>query len=58
MWRVIIDNKYHNYIPNIFCYRDRNSSPFWKAVLWAGQAAKMGFRWNIENGKRVRFWED
>jgi hypothetical protein len=24
-------------------------------VLWAAKAAKMGFRWCIGNGKRVRF---
>ena len=27
-------------------------------MLWAAQAAKVGFSWNIGNGKRVRFWED
>jgi hypothetical protein len=27
-------------------------------VLWAAKAAKMGYRWKIGNGKRIRFWED
>jgi hypothetical protein len=58
LWRAIVDSKYHNYNSNIFCCRDRNASPFWKGVLWAAQAAKMGFRWNIGNGRRVRFLED
>jgi hypothetical protein len=29
-----------------------------RGVLWAAQAAKMGFRWNIGNGRSVMFWED
>jgi hypothetical protein len=27
-------------------------------VLWAAKAAKMGYRRRIENGRKVRFWED
>jgi hypothetical protein len=26
--------------------------------MWAAQAAKMGYRWKIGNGKKIRFWED
>jgi hypothetical protein len=37
---------------------DRQSSPFWKGVIWASKAAKMEFRWNVGNGKNVRFWKD
>jgi hypothetical protein len=35
-----------------------NESPFWKGVSWAAQAAKMGFRWKIGDGRKLRFWED
>jgi hypothetical protein len=38
-----------------FCCRDRNSSPFWKGVMWAAGAAKMGFRWNIGKGTKLDF---
>ena len=31
---------------------------FWKGVLWAVQAARMGIKWVIGNGRKVRFWED
>jgi hypothetical protein len=41
-----------------FCSRDRSPSPFLKGVLWAIQAAKMGYNWNVGDGKKVRFWED
>jgi len=26
--------------------------------MWAKQAAQMGFRWSVRDGRRVRFWED
>jgi hypothetical protein len=26
--------------------------------MWALQAAKMGIKWVVGNGKRVRLWED
>lgn len=26
--------------------------------MWAASAAKMGFRWKIGDGKKVKFWED
>jgi hypothetical protein len=32
--------------------------PFWKGVLWAARAAKMGYKWKIGDGKNIRFWED
>jgi hypothetical protein len=55
LWKDVVDSKYQNCSPNIFCCNARNSSPFWKGVMWAAKAAKMGFRWKIENGRRVRF---
>lgn len=44
--------------PNVLCCIDTKASPFWKAVLWALQAAQMGIMWKIGNGELVRFWED
>jgi hypothetical protein len=58
LWRAIIDAKYNPKSPNIFCCNDRIGSPFWKGVLWATKAAKMGYRWKIGDGRKVRFWED
>jgi hypothetical protein len=58
LWRKIVDAKYQTVSPNIFCCSPRNGSPFWKGVLWVAQAAKMGFRWSVGNGRRVRFYED
>jgi hypothetical protein len=58
MWKFVVKNKYHPNSSNISCCVDRQSSSFWKGVLWAAKVAKMGFRWNIGNGKRIRFWED
>jgi hypothetical protein len=33
-------------------------SPFWKGVMWASKAARMGYQWKVGNGKKVKFWED
>jgi hypothetical protein len=57
-WRKIVDARYQTTSPNIFCCNPRNDSPFWKGVILAAQAAKMEFRWNVGNGRRVRFLED
>jgi hypothetical protein len=57
IWKSIIDHKYM-VSPNIFCCHNRNSSPFWKSVIWAAQAAKIRYRWQVGDGKKVRFWKD
>jgi len=44
--------------PNIFCCLEVGASPFWRGVLWAIKAAKMGIRWTIGNGHKIRFWKD
>jgi hypothetical protein len=58
LWKAIMDNKYSIDSPNIFCCNERSASPFLKVVLWAAQAARMGFRWKIGNEKKNHFWED
>jgi hypothetical protein len=58
LWREIMDCKYQNSSPNLFCCNGRGSSPFWKGVLWSAQIAKMGYRWKIGNGENIKFWED
>jgi hypothetical protein len=58
LWKAIVDNKYDLNSPNIFCCNERKGSPFLKGIMWAAQAAKMGYRWKIGNGKKIRFWED
>jgi hypothetical protein len=58
LWKGIVDVKYQPCSPNIFCGEDRQISPFRKGIKWAAQAARIGYRWKIGNGTRVRFWED
>jgi hypothetical protein len=58
LWKRIVDHKYRNNSPNLFACPEIGASPFWKGVLWAARAAKMGYRWKIGNGRSVRFWED
>jgi hypothetical protein len=38
----------------MFCRSDVGAS-LWKGVLWAAQAAHMGVKWIVDNGKKVRF---
>jgi hypothetical protein len=34
------------------------ATPFWKGVMWTSKAAKIGFQWQVENGRKIKFWED
>ena len=58
IWVRIIDHKYNTSKPNVLCSDDTTASPFWKGVMWALQAARMGIKWLVGNGRKVRFWED
>ena len=58
LWKQMIDHKYGTDRPNIFCSNTVGSSSFFKGMIWAAKAAKMGYRWQIGNGKKVKFWED
>jgi hypothetical protein len=58
LWKDIVDCKYQTCSPNILCCHDRNASPVWKGIMWAAQATNMGYRWQVGDGRRIRFWED
>jgi hypothetical protein len=57
IWRKIVDFKY-DLSPNMLVARPSVCSPFWKGVMWAAEAAKMGYRWKLGNGQKIRFWCD
>jgi hypothetical protein len=50
--------EYRTLNPNLFCCPDIGASPFWEGVIWTFNAAKLGYNWNIGDGKNIRFWED
>jgi hypothetical protein len=58
IWKNLIDFKYRTCEPSIFTCGDNGVSNFWKGVMWAARVAKMGYRWKVGNGKKIRFWED
>lgn len=58
MWRQMIDHKYNTQNPNIFCSNTSGSSNFFNVMMSAALVAKMGYKWRIGNGKKVKFWED
>jgi hypothetical protein len=53
----MVDFKY-DLSPNMLVARPSVCSPFWKGVMWAAEAAKMGYRWKLGNGQKIRFWCD
>ena len=59
MIKDLINYKYDTDRPNIFfCSSTVGASSFFEGLMWAASAAKIGFRWKIGNGKKVKFWED
>lgn len=52
------DTKYDAEKPKIFCSSPTGASQFFKSLIWAAQAAKMGYRWKIGDGRQMRYWED
>ena len=60
IWKMIIDSKYSSSRrSNIFVASSNpNISRFWKGVRSTIQALKMGYRWSVGNGSKIRFWED
>lgn len=58
IWKFFVDFKYLKTAPNIFCGKTLGTSQFWKGVMWAAKAVKMGSRWIVGEGAKIRFWED
>jgi hypothetical protein len=58
LWRDVVDHQYNKCLHNLFCCNIRNSSPFWKGVIWAAKAVKMGYKWMVGKDDKIRFWED
>jgi hypothetical protein len=54
----VFDFKYKTDRPNIFYTSEGKASHFLKGFMWAAKAAKMGFRWKVGDGKKIKFWED
>jgi len=47
IWINIVDFKYKTEKPNVLCCSTLGTSPFWKGVVWAMQAARMGIHIGI-----------
>lgn len=58
LWKELLDFKYGTNKSNIFLTKTGGGSSFFKGFKWAAQAAKLGYRWKIGNGKKVRLRED
>jgi hypothetical protein len=53
--KLIVDAKYNTCNPNIFTCREAGSSKFWRGVIWVADVAKMGYRWRLGKGNKIRF---
>jgi len=47
------DQKYNTESPNIFYSGTSDTSSFFKGMIWAAIATKMGYKWKIRNGKKL-----
>jgi hypothetical protein len=56
--KKVLDAKYNIKNPNILSYHDLQPSTYWKGVMWASKAVKFGYKWQVGNGKSIKFWED
>jgi hypothetical protein len=54
----MIDIKFNTKSHNILACRDLGASNFWQGVMWAARAAKLGYRWKVKNGVKIKFWKD
>jgi hypothetical protein len=54
LWKELLDFKYDTQKPNIFQSRTARASNFFKGFMWAAQAAKMGYRWKVGDGRKIR----
>ena len=58
-WKMIFDHKYMSGKINIFAPNlSPSASRFWKGLKTTIQALKLGYRWKVGSGEKVRFWED
>jgi hypothetical protein len=55
---MLVDFKYNTKNPNMFTCKEIGVSNFWKGVLWATRVTRMGYRWKLGKGTRIRFGED
>jgi hypothetical protein len=57
LWRKVLDAKYNTRNPNILSCHDPQPSTFWKGVRWASKEVKFGYKWQVGNGRSIKFWE-
>jgi hypothetical protein len=55
IWKQLVDFKYRIVSLNFLMCSDVGASNFWKGIMWAAQVARMGFRWKVGRGDKVRF---
>jgi hypothetical protein len=58
LWKQDVDTKYNTANPKIFYSNTSGASRFFKSLMWATKAAKMWYKWKIEDGRKIKFWED
>jgi hypothetical protein len=55
IWKMLIDFKYRTDSPNILtCSNAGGGSNFWKGVIWTARVARMGYKWRVGDGSKIR----
>jgi hypothetical protein len=58
IWKELVDHKYRTKNPNVLCCMDVGASNFWQGVMCAARVVRMGYRWKVGDGTKIKFWED
>lgn len=58
IWKQLLDSKYGADNPNLWCASVNGASQFFRGLMWAAQAARLGYRWKVGDGRKIKFWED
>jgi hypothetical protein len=51
----LADFNYKMNKPNVLNCKDIGASNFWKGVMWVANVAKIGYRWKVGDGSKIRF---
>lgn len=59
IWAKVIRSKYGLESDGLVVFKEKQRSLLiWKGLVWCAELLQRGLKWQVANGKRVRFWVD
>jgi hypothetical protein len=55
LWENVVVAKYNTRNPNVLYCQGAHHSVFWKGIMLADEALKVGNKWQVGNGQQIRF---